>query len=56
MWGHMAKLSPEDLSEYEAIVSKMFGSEEEGFQFHNKYALEKGFSVRKCYVKWDDDN
>ena len=52
----MANLSAEALSEYEQIVSKWFCSEEEGFQFYNNYALEKGFSVRKCYVEWDNGN
>ncbi|CAN6167958.1 unnamed protein product [Urochloa humidicola] len=52
----MPPRSAEALSEYYEIVSKMFGSEEEGFQFYNKYAREKGFSVRKCYVEWDEAN
>jgi hypothetical protein len=43
----MADLSEEALPECYEIVSKMFGSEGEGFQFYNNYALEKGFSVRK---------
>jgi hypothetical protein len=34
----------------------MFGSEDEGFQFYNNYALEKGSSVQKSYVEWDNDN
>ncbi|RLM75154.1 hypothetical protein C2845_PM15G08940 [Panicum miliaceum] len=52
----MAHLSEEALSEYYEIVSKMFGSEDEEFQFYNNYALERGFSVRKSYVEWDNDN
>ncbi|PUZ56833.1 hypothetical protein GQ55_5G369600 [Panicum hallii var. hallii] len=52
----MADLSEEALSEYYEIVSNMFGSEDEGFQFYNNYALEKGSSVRKSYVEWDNDN
>ena len=27
-----------------------------GVCFLNKYALEKGFSVRKSYVEWDGSN
>ncbi|KAJ1256379.1 hypothetical protein BS78_05G166900 [Paspalum vaginatum] len=50
----MADLSAESLSEYYDIVRKMFGSEDEGFMFYNKYALEKGFSVRRSYVEWDN--
>jgi zinc finger SWIM domain-containing protein 3 len=40
--------------EYDAIVRKMFGNEEEGFQFYNSYAKEKGFSVRRSYCEWDN--
>ena len=43
----------ESMAEYRDIVSRMFGSEDEGFRFYNSYALEKGFSVRKGYVEWD---
>jgi len=35
------------LLEYSEIVRKMFGNEEEGFQFYNNYAKENGFSVRR---------
>ncbi|WVZ84607.1 hypothetical protein U9M48_031629 [Paspalum notatum var. saurae] len=52
----MAKLSAEPMLEYYDIVSKVFSSEEEGFQFYNRYALEKGFSVHKAYVEWDKGN
>ncbi|WVZ94569.1 hypothetical protein U9M48_040448, partial [Paspalum notatum var. saurae] len=52
----MADASSESLSEYYDIVSKVFGCEAEGFRFYNKYALEKGFSVRKTYVEWDKSN
>ena len=41
----------ESLLEYNEIVRKMFANEDEGFQFYNTYALGKGFSVRKNYVK-----
>jgi zinc finger SWIM domain-containing protein 3 len=40
--------------EYDEIVRKMFGNEEEGFQFYNSYAKEKGFSVRRSYCEWDN--
>jgi zinc finger SWIM domain-containing protein 3 len=41
--------------EYNEIVMKMFNSGDEGFQFYNDYAYEKGFSVRKDYCEWDRD-
>ncbi|XP_002450570.2 protein FAR1-RELATED SEQUENCE 5 [Sorghum bicolor] len=41
------------LLEYNEIVRQMFGNEEEGFQFYNNYAKEKGFSVRRSYCEWD---
>jgi zinc finger SWIM domain-containing protein 3 len=44
----------ESLLEYDEIVRKMFGNEEEGFQFYNNYAKEKGFSVRRSYCEWDN--
>ena len=43
----------ESLLEYNQIVSQMFDSEVEGFQFYNRYALKKRFSVRRSYVEWD---
>lgn len=43
----------ESLVEYNEIIRKMFANEEEGFQFYNKYSLEKGFS-RRSYVEWDN--
>ncbi|PNT66812.1 hypothetical protein BRADI_3g17302v3 [Brachypodium distachyon] len=46
----------ESVDEYLDIVGKMFGSEDDGFEFYNSYALEKGFSVRKSYVEWDEAN
>ncbi|XP_037483621.1 protein FAR1-RELATED SEQUENCE 5-like [Triticum dicoccoides] len=52
----MADVSAECMAEYDDVVSRMFDSEEEGFKFYNKYALEKGFSVRKGYVEWDEAN
>ena len=47
----MADVSADCLDVYVNIVSRMFHSEDEGFEFYNKYALEKGFSVRKGYVE-----
>ena len=44
----------ESFAEYNEIVRKLFANEEEGFQFYNKYGLEKGFSVRRSYVEWDN--
>ena len=52
----MVDVSAECMAEYVDIVSRMFDSEDEGFEFYNKYALEKGFSVRKGYVEWDEAN
>ena len=52
----MAYASDESMFEYLNVVSKMFDSEAEGYEFYNKYALEKGFSVRKSYVEWDGSN
>jgi zinc finger SWIM domain-containing protein 3 len=46
----MADLSEEALLEYYEIVSKMFGSEDEGFQFYNNYALEKGLAFGKAML------
>jgi zinc finger SWIM domain-containing protein 3 len=43
-------------TEYRAIVMRTFASEDERYQFYNKYALEKGFSVRRSYVEWDGAN
>ena len=45
----MANVS--DDAEYRDIVNRTFASEDNGFQFYNSYALEKGFSVRKNYVE-----
>ena len=46
----------DSMDEYLDIVNKAFASEDDGFKFYNRYALEKGFSVRKSYVEWDEDN
>ena len=43
----------ESLLEYSQIVSRLFASEDEGFQFYNAYGLKKGFSVRRSYAEWD---
>jgi len=45
-----------NIFEYYEIVSKMFVSENEGFLFYIKYALDKEFNVRKRYVEWDNAN
>ena len=44
----------DSLLEYNEIVRQMFGNKEEGFQFYNNYAKEKGFSVRRSYCEWDN--
>ena len=54
--GRHGVCSDESMFEYLNVVSKMFDSEAEGYEFYNKYALEKGFSVRKSYVEWDGSN
>jgi zinc finger SWIM domain-containing protein 3 len=46
----------ESKKEYRDIVKKTFTSEDDGYQFYNRYALEKGFSVRRNYVEWDGAN
>jgi hypothetical protein len=38
--------------EYNLVVSKTFGSEEEGYRFYNDYANVKWFSGRKEEVKY----
>ncbi|CAN6167136.1 unnamed protein product, partial [Urochloa humidicola] len=53
--GSMEEMSDDDsLLEYNEIVMMMFGNEDEGFEFYNCYAYEKGFSVRKEYCEWDN--
>jgi zinc finger SWIM domain-containing protein 3 len=49
----MVDLSEEALLNYHQIVSKTFRSEEEGYGFYNSYALDRGFTVRRCYVERD---
>ncbi|XP_044400061.1 protein FAR1-RELATED SEQUENCE 5 [Triticum aestivum] len=44
-------VSIEEIEEYYMVVSQTFTSEEQGFEFYNKYAKAKGFSVRKANVK-----
>ncbi|XP_047058526.1 protein FAR1-RELATED SEQUENCE 5-like [Lolium rigidum] len=51
----MADMS-EDCKEYHEIVIKTFVREEDGFNFYNSYALEKGFSMRRSYVEWNEAN
>ncbi|KQJ87522.1 hypothetical protein BRADI_4g11630v3 [Brachypodium distachyon] len=46
----------ESIDEYLDIVERTFGNEDDGFEFYNSYALEKGFSVRISYVEWDEAN
>jgi zinc finger SWIM domain-containing protein 3 len=49
-------MGDESADDYHGIVKKVFASEDDGFKFYNKYALEKGFSMRKSYVEWDEAN
>ena len=44
-------ISLEEIEEYYQVVSLTFKSEEEGYEFYNKYARSKGFGVRKDDVK-----
>ena len=37
----------EDIAEYDTVLGQIFGSEEEGYNYYNAYALSKGFGVRK---------
>ena len=37
----------EDIAEYDTVVSQIFGSKEEGYNYYNAYARSKGFGVRK---------
>jgi zinc finger SWIM domain-containing protein 3 len=50
MYGEGGGYEEED--EFRRVVSKTFGSEDEGYQFYNEYAKVKGFSVRKEDVKY----
>jgi zinc finger SWIM domain-containing protein 3 len=52
----MVDVSDDSKKEYCDIVSKTFSSEDDGYKFYNRYALEKGFSVRRNYVEWDGAN
>lgn len=45
-----------DADEYLEIANMTFATEDEGFQYYNKYVLRKGFSVRREYVEWDGAN
>ena len=47
----MVDVSVEALLDYDEIVKKSFSSEKECYKFYNSYALDKGFTVRKCYVE-----
>uniref|UniRef100_A0A8I6Y6F0 Protein FAR1-RELATED SEQUENCE n=1 Tax=Hordeum vulgare subsp. vulgare TaxID=112509 RepID=A0A8I6Y6F0_HORVV len=37
----------ENIAEYGMVISQIFGSEEEGYNYYNAYARSKGFGVRK---------
>ncbi|KAE8782466.1 polyadenylate-binding protein 2-like [Hordeum vulgare] len=37
----------ENIAEYDMLISQIFGSEEEGYNYYNAYARSKGFGVRK---------
>ncbi|CAN6270269.1 unnamed protein product, partial [Urochloa humidicola] len=37
----------EELAEYEYIIERTFHSEDEGYEFFNAFARNKGFSLRK---------
>ncbi|XP_073363713.1 uncharacterized protein [Aegilops tauschii subsp. strangulata] len=37
----------EDIAEYDTVISQIFGSEEEGYNYYNAYARSNGFGVRK---------
>ena len=37
----------ENIAEYDMVISQIFGSEEEGYNYYNAYARSKGFGVRK---------
>jgi zinc finger SWIM domain-containing protein 3 len=52
----MADVSDESKEENRDIASKTFTSAADGYQFYNRYALEKGFSMRRNYVEWDGAN
>lgn len=41
----------EELAEYEYIIQRNFHSEDEGYEFFNAFARNKGFSLRKGKVK-----
>lgn len=41
----------EELAEYEDMVQRTFSSDEECYEFFNKFAKSKGFSVRKSKVR-----
>ncbi|WVZ82212.1 hypothetical protein U9M48_029499 [Paspalum notatum var. saurae] len=49
--GKMVDVSVEALLDYDETVKKSFSSEKECYKFYNSYALDKGFTVRKCYVE-----
>lgn len=43
----------EDEEEHAAMIKMRFQSKEQDFDFYNKYAKEKGFSIRKDYSRRD---
>lgn len=46
-------ISLEEQEEYRTMTVMRFKTEKEGFLFYNRYAKEKGFSVRKNYIRRD---
>lgn len=46
-------ISLEEQEEYRTMTAMRFKTEKEGFLFYNRYAKEKGFSVRKNYIRRD---
>ncbi|KAF8689918.1 hypothetical protein HU200_041551 [Digitaria exilis] len=46
----------EELAEYESIVERTFCSEEDGYEFFNAFARNKGFSLRRGKVRHAANN
>ncbi|KAM0830000.1 hypothetical protein ACQ4PT_066510 [Festuca glaucescens] len=44
--------SAEGKEEYRMMVTQIFGSQEDAYEYYNSYASWKGFSVRKDDVKY----
>ncbi|TVU21177.1 hypothetical protein EJB05_30801, partial [Eragrostis curvula] len=45
----------EQQEEYNTVVNKTFGTEEEFYEFYSSYAKAKGFSVRRGKVRWKNE-